>query len=78
MGDIGSLGKTLVIVGLVISALGALFVLSKSVPWLRIGRLPGDIIIEKDGFTFYFPIVTMILVSIVATIVFYIITALKK
>jgi hypothetical protein len=78
MSDIGNLGKTLVIVGAAISALGVLFILSKSVPWLRIGRLPGDVVIEKDGFTFYFPIVTMILISVIATIVFYIISALRK
>jgi hypothetical protein len=78
MADIGNLGRTLVVVGLAISALGILFMLSKSVPWLRIGRLPGDIVVEKDGFTFYFPIVTMILISVVATIIFYIIAALRR
>ncbi len=41
-------------------------------PWLKqlpLGRLPGDIVIRRDGFTFFFPITTMILISLVVTLV---------
>ncbi|MCC5810033.1 MAG: DUF2905 domain-containing protein [Ectothiorhodospiraceae bacterium] len=60
--------RTLIIIGLVILAAGLLW------PWLSrmgLGRLPGDIIIRRDGFTFYFPIVTSIIVSIVLTVLFW-------
>ncbi|MHB8728258.1 MAG: DUF2905 domain-containing protein [Sulfuricaulis sp.] len=43
-------------------------------PWLTrlgIGRLPGDIVIERDNFRFYFPITTMVLVSLVLSLIFW-------
>lgn len=41
-------------------------------PWLKrlpLGRLPGDILIQRDGFTFYFPLTTLLIVSVVLTVV---------
>lgn len=59
------MGKFLIIAGLLIAALGAL------VHWgLPLGRLPGDVIIRRGGVTFYFPIVTGLVVSLVLTILF--------
>ena len=55
------LGKTLIFVGLVIAAGGALLTLSGKFPWL--GRLPGDIYIKKAGYSFYFPLTSCILLS---------------
>jgi hypothetical protein len=57
------LGQTIVVIGLVIAAIGALI-------WLGVplGRLPGDIVIRRDNFTFYLPITTSILVSIALTL----------
>ncbi|MDZ7629171.1 MAG: DUF2905 domain-containing protein [Parvularculaceae bacterium] len=58
--------KTLIIAGAALLAIGLLW------PWLSklgLGRLPGDIVIEREGFAFYFPVTTMILVSVVATVV---------
>jgi formate hydrogenlyase subunit 3/multisubunit Na+/H+ antiporter MnhD subunit len=57
------LGKLLVIVGLVIAGVGAL--ISFGVP---LGRLPGDIVVRRDNFTFYFPLTTSIVVSVVVTL----------
>ncbi len=60
--------RTLIIIGLVILAAGLLW------PWLSrmgLGRLPGDIMVRRDGFTFYFPIMTSIIVSIVLTVLFW-------
>ena len=57
---------------LVLIVIGVLLVLiGLGWPWLSrlpIGRLPGDIVIERPGFRFYFPITTMILVSLVVTL----------
>jgi hypothetical protein len=59
--------KILIIVGALLLAIGLLWpVLSK----LGLGRLPGDIVIEREGFSFYFPITTMIVISIVITVIF--------
>jgi len=65
---IESLGKMLILIGIVSIVIGAVFVLFGRVPW--IGKLPGDIVIRRDGFTLYFPIVTMILLSVALTIIF--------
>ena len=61
------LGKTLVIFGVVIVAIGLVLWLAPKVPFL--GRLPGDLTIKKDNLTIYFPIVTMVVVSILLTII---------
>jgi len=68
------LGKSLVLLGLLILACGAglwlIARLSPSTPILgRVGRLPGDVYLRRGNFTFYFPIVTSIIVSIVLTII---------
>lgn len=61
------LGKILLIVGGIIVILGLVLVFSQHVPLL--GKLPGDIFIKKNGFSFYFPIVTMLIISILITII---------
>ena len=58
------MGKALVYVGLGIAGLGLLMMLG-----LPIGRLPGDIYVKRDGFSFYFPLTTSIILSIVLTLV---------
>jgi hypothetical protein len=63
-----SLGRMLILIGVVAIVIGAIFVLFGKVPW--IGRLPGDIVIRRDNFTLYFPIVTMFLLSLILTIIF--------
>ncbi len=61
------IGKALIIIGLVIAAVGAVLMLAGRVPW--IGRLPGDIYIKKDNFTFYFPLATSILLSVFLSLI---------
>jgi hypothetical protein len=64
-----ALGKTIVVFGLIIAAFGFVVWIAPSIPFLsRLGRLPGDIIVRRSDFTFYFPIVTSIVISIVLTI----------
>lgn len=60
------LGKALLIVGLVIAGVGLLFMLGIGKGW--IGRLPGDIHINRGNFSFHFPIVTCLLISAVLTL----------
>ena len=60
------LGKFLIIFGIIVTAVGVLLVISPKVPWLS--RLPGDILIKKKNFTFYFPIATSIILSIILTV----------
>ena len=67
MNDFSGLGKILVIMGLILAGIGLLFWLGGKIPGL--GKLPGDIVFRRGNFTFYFPIVTCILVSIVLSII---------
>jgi uncharacterized protein HemY len=67
MNALPSLGKLLFVVGIVLAIVG-LIVWGK-IPFL--GRLPGDIRIEKDGFTFYFPLTTMLIISAIASLILF-------
>ncbi|MBI3753126.1 MAG: DUF2905 domain-containing protein [Deltaproteobacteria bacterium] len=69
MNEFSGLAKFLIIIGLFLFALGLFLSLGGSVKWL--GRLPGDIYIKKDNFTFYFPLTTSIIISIVVSLIFY-------
>ena len=62
-------GKALVFAGLLIAAVGGLLLLSGKVGW--IGRLPGDITIRRENFTFHFPLATCLLVSGVLSLLFW-------
>ena len=60
--------RALITIGVVLVLIGLLW------PWLGklpIGRLPGDIRIEKDGFVFFFPIVTGIVISVIVSVIFW-------
>jgi len=60
-------GKWIIIAGIVIALAGVLiYFFHDKLNWL--GKLPGDIRIEKDNFRFYFPLVTMIIISIILTV----------
>ena len=60
------LGRLLILLGVVAVVAGAALLLADRLPWL--GRLPGDILVRRGRTTFYFPIVTCLVVSIVLTI----------
>ncbi|HTY13594.1 MAG TPA: DUF2905 domain-containing protein [Candidatus Omnitrophota bacterium] len=61
------LGRLLIIIGVSVVLVGAFFMFLAKVPWF--GRLPGDITIARAGWTFYLPLTTMILVSLVLTVI---------
>ena len=63
------LGKSLIVLGIVVIVLGVLFTFGGRIPWL--GNLPGDIHIQRDRFSFYFPITTCIVISVVISLVLY-------
>ncbi|TGE08385.1 DUF2905 domain-containing protein [Hymenobacter fodinae] len=67
------LGKTLVILGLVVVAVGAFVWLGGGSLFSWIGRLPGDIRIERPGFRFYAPIVSMLLLSLLLSAVLWVV-----
>lgn len=70
-----SLGKALLATGGLIALAGLLLLLFGR---FGLGRLPGDIIVERERFTFYFPVVTMLLLSAVLTLLFNLMNRLFK
>ena len=60
------MGRGLVIAGLAVAGLGLLLLVSPKIPWL--GRLPGDLLIRRDHFTFYLPLASSLLVSAVLSV----------
>lgn len=63
------LGKMLLVMGLVVALVGVVLMLAGRVPWL--GRLPGDIYVERGHWSFYFPLMTSIVVSVLLTLLFW-------
>jgi hypothetical protein len=68
---VSELGRVLVVLGLIVVALGVVLLLVDRVPW--IGRLPGDVHLQRGNWTFYFPLGTSILLSVVLTLVLWLI-----
>lgn len=69
------LGHLFILAGVILVALGIVFSLGGGLSWL--GRLPGDIRIERPGFSFFFPVTTSILVSVVISLVIYLVRMLR-
>ena len=63
------IGKTLIIFGVILIGVGLLLTFFNKIPFL--GKLPGDILIQRKNFTFYFPIATSILLSIILSLIFW-------
>ena len=62
-------GRFLIYVGLLLVLVGAVLLLAPKIPWL--GKLPGDIVIKRDNFSFYFPLGTCILISLILSLLLY-------
>jgi len=75
-GGNSAFGWALIVVGLAIAGIGLIWVLAPNLPPL--GRLPGDIVIERPNSRFYFPIVTCIVISVVLSLVMWLIRAVTR
>ena len=70
MGDLSGAGRFLLVSGLVLAAVGALLILAPRVPGFdRLGRLPGDFVVERGPVTIFVPIVSSLVISVLLTIV---------
>ncbi len=61
-------GKILIVIGIIIIVIGILFMYGIKIPF--IGKLPGDIIVKKKNFTFYFPLTTLIIINLLLLLIF--------
>jgi hypothetical protein len=65
----GGIGRILIYLGFLLVILGVIFSLIGRIPWL--GQLPGDFTIERERFTFYFPLATCLIISVILSLVLY-------
>ncbi|MFZ2089680.1 MAG: DUF2905 domain-containing protein [Desulfobaccales bacterium] len=63
------LGKMLILLGVIMALVGVVLLAAPKIPWL--GKLPGDFTYKSDRFTFYFPLATSILISVVLSLILY-------
>jgi len=67
MFDLPNIGKSLIIIGLILAGIGLVLTISDKIPWL--GKLPGDFHYRGENFSFYFPLATSLIISVVLTLV---------
>ena len=77
MDSLRELGKVLLVVGIVIAGAGALLMFGVKMPF-RLGRLPGDIVVQGRNSSFYFPIVTCIVLSLALTLILWILNSFRR
>jgi hypothetical protein len=65
----GDLGRTLIFLGILLVIAGVVLSFAGKLPWF--GNLPGDIVVRRERFTFYFPIVTCLIISAIISLVVY-------
>lgn len=70
------IGKMMILAGLLIAVVGILFMLGGKLPFF--GKLPGDIAIHRENVSFYFPLTTSIAISILLTLVFWLISYFRN
>jgi len=70
------LGKILILFGFLLVILGIFVSFFEKIPYL--GKLPGDIYVKKGNFTFYFPLTTCLVISVILSLVFYLISKFLK
>jgi len=64
------IGKLFIVTGAIFLLFGLILTFVPHLPFLRLGKLPGDIIIKRDNFSFYFPLTTSIVLSLLFTLIF--------
>ncbi|ODS32660.1 MAG: hypothetical protein SCARUB_02212 [Candidatus Scalindua rubra] len=66
---VADFGKIFIFIGLLLVVIGFVFIVGNKIPF--IGKLPGDIAVEKKNYSFYFPITTCIIISIILSFIFW-------
>ena len=68
------MGKLLIYIGIILIIVGIILVTGNKI---NLGKLPGDIVIKRENFTFYFPVMTMVLISVIISLILFIINRLR-
>ena len=74
--DLQPLGRALILFGVILTAFGVLLLMAPKLPWL--GRLPGDIMIQRERFSFYVPLASSLLASIVLSVILWLVGRFRQ
>ena len=74
--DLQPLGRALIFFGVILTGFGLVLLLAPRIPWL--GRLPGDIIIQRERFSFYFPLASCLLASVLLSILLWLVGRFRQ
>lgn len=77
MDPLREIGKLLLVAGLLLVGVGTLLLLGAKLPW-RLGKLPGDIVFQGRHTTFYFPIVTCLVLSAALTLLLWLVSYFRR
>lgn len=72
------IGKLLVVLGVALVVVGLLFIMGSKFSWLGLGHLPGDIHFKGKNTTFYFPLATCVLISVVVSLILWLVSHLTR
>ena len=76
MSDLQTLGRALMLIGALVAAFGAVLVFGPQIPWL--GRLPGDVLIQRERFSLYVPVASCLLVSVILSVIFWLMGQFRR
>ena len=74
--ELQPLGRALIFFGVILTGFGLVLLLAPRIPWL--GRLPGDIIIQRERFSFYFPLASCLLASVLLSILLWLVGRFRQ
>ena len=76
MSELQPFGRALLLLGLILCGLGVILLWGSKIPWL--GRLPGDIAVRRDHFAFYFPLTSSIVVSVIISLILWMVSRFRQ
>ena len=74
--DLSPLGRALIFVGVILTGFGLVLLLTPKIPWL--GRLPGDILVQREHFSFYFPLASCLVASVILSLLLWLVGRFKQ
>ena len=74
--ELQPLGRALIFFGVILTGFGLVLLLAPKIPWL--GRLPGDIIVQRERFSFYFPLASCLLASVLLSILLWLVGRFRR
>ena len=74
--DLQPMGRALIFIGVILTGFGLVLLLTPKIPWL--GRLPGDILIKREQFSFYFPLASCLMASAILSLLLWLVGRFKQ